>query len=73
MVHPDTRNALIGGQRFQCTDVYLKGMPKGKWLFSFQAPVPEDGFLAKMFAEKFEGALMKSPRFRSIVKRWRKN
>ena len=71
-VHPD-REYKEWWERFISHYDYLKGMPKGKWLFSFEAPVPEDGFLAERFAEEFEKSLNQSVRFKTMVKNWRKN
>ncbi len=60
------------GRKFQALQNKLNGMPRNRWLFTFDAPVPEDYSLAEMVAEEFEKTLMQSSSFRNMVKRWNK-
>lgn len=65
----DYPNGYISG--FQMTYPPLEGIPKDRTLFVFEAPIPEDGYLASRVAEEFERALMQGAEFRRMIKRWR--
>ena len=71
-VHPDREYNKNPMDRFKSFYDYLEGMPKGKWLFSFEALVPEAGHLAVRFAEEFEKTLNQSSRFRRMIRGWRR-